>query len=48
MKNKIILTSILAIVATCPALADLYQPDNLDGWIPAGRNNEDCSGDPLT
>ena len=45
MKNKIILTSILAIVATCPAFATL---EGGDGWIAQGITSADCVGDPLT
>jgi len=51
MKNKIILTSILAIVATCPALADTNTAtvdEGGSGNISATSTAENCSGAALT
>ena len=51
MKNKIILTSILAIVATCPVLADTNTAtvdEGGDGNISAASTAENCSGAALT
>lgn len=46
MKNKIFLTSMLAMFVACPAFATL--DSNGDGTITYSATSETCSGDPLT